>query len=81
MGVDGHDVEVNEKKKYTDDDCNDDEINLHGNSHIIISDKMTTLNNIVSNLVLAFISYQGLLLLLSPEIRNRLYSTVAEGIP
>ena len=40
---------------------------------------MSTLNSITSTLVLAFISYQGLMILLDPEIRNRLYETVAES--
>ena len=30
-------------------------------------------------LVLALVSYQGVLLLFAPEYRNRLYSTVSEG--
>ena len=36
---------------------------------------------VIEFLTLAFISFQGVLLLCVPDIRNRLYMTIAEGIP
>ena len=43
-----------------------------------ISSTMTW-NQIADFIVLAFVSFQGVLLLVNPEQRNRLYDTVAEG--
>jgi hypothetical protein len=38
-----------------------------------------TWDKLGSFLVLAFVSFQGVLLLVVPEYRNRLYATVAQG--
>jgi len=39
-----------------------------------------TWDKVVSFLTLALVSFQGVLLLIVPEYRNRIYATVAEGI-